>query len=696
MVALGLLLGAPAATVRPASAAGAANPPSPPPASRATVHEFPLSSPASRPYEITRGPDGNLWFTEPGANQVGRITPSGVITEFSLPSPSANPGGITRGPMGNLWFTEAGGIARITTKGVITEYPIPGEGLGSITTGPDGNLWFTGSNRVGRMTPAGRVTEFPTTDPTPAHITTGPDGNLWYTDSAVTHDSTGVVARVTTTGVITPFTIPSPAPEIFPYPTGITAGPDGNLWFTEQFGGRIARITPSGRITYYPVPSPGSGPADITRGPDGDLWFTENFANRIGRITTAGVITEFHLPTPASGPWGIVTGPDAKLWFTEQDAGKIANLDPSTVKPPARPCLTITRSTVLTHDVGPCRGDGIVVAANDLTLNLNGHRVFAAAGPRTGDFAGVHLRNVRGVTVSTGTVSGFDAGVLVDHGAANTVTHLDLHDNIGAPDPGSYLGDGVVVIHSAGNALTANTVVHNGIFDGIGIIGLDSDRNRLEGNKVLASTDADVGDHAPGAGTGIIVNPFFEPENPRRGESLTANAVVGNTVRDSVTSGISNISNTGAAITGNVVEHNGFRPDGSLGGFPGNGLGVAALFRAVPTTHDRVEGNRSVGNAGNGIQVLSQANRLTANATEGNGVGGFAWDLRDENEDCDANVWRANLWGSGGFSPSCVTVGGNGPPAPAAPTAAPTTIAPTHAGLAGLEPYSRGKHLPPH
>jgi streptogramin lyase len=33
----------------------------------------------------------------------------------------------------------------------------------------------------------------------------------------------------------------------------------------------------------------------ITTGPDGALWFTEQNASKIGRITTAGVITEFPL-----------------------------------------------------------------------------------------------------------------------------------------------------------------------------------------------------------------------------------------------------------------------------------------------------------------------------------------------------------------------------------------------------------------
>ena len=35
-------------------------------------------------------------------------------------------------------------------------------------------------------------------------------------------------------------------------PSGITAGPDGNLWFTEFDGSRIGRITPAGVASEFP------------------------------------------------------------------------------------------------------------------------------------------------------------------------------------------------------------------------------------------------------------------------------------------------------------------------------------------------------------------------------------------------------------------------------------------------------------
>src|SRR5213593_3045232 len=67
-----------------------------------------------------------------------------------------------------------------------------------------------------------------------------------------------------------------PTPTANSNPVGITAGPDGNLWFTGGLG--ITKVTTSGVFTGYPVPGSRSA-LGITAGPDGNLWFTEFFAN---------------------------------------------------------------------------------------------------------------------------------------------------------------------------------------------------------------------------------------------------------------------------------------------------------------------------------------------------------------------------------------------------------------------------------
>jgi len=163
--------------------------------------------------------------------------------------------------------------------------------------------------------PARALTEFliPTASSGPEGITAGPDGNLWFTEY-----NTSKIGRITPTGTFTEFPIPS-APS---FTQDITAGPDGNLWFTEG-NNKIGRITPTGTFTEFSIPTASSFPRDITAGPDGNLWFTESSANKIGRITPTGTFTEFPLPT-ASGPFGITGGPDGKLWFVEGGVNNIA------------------------------------------------------------------------------------------------------------------------------------------------------------------------------------------------------------------------------------------------------------------------------------------------------------------------------------------------------------------------------------
>jgi streptogramin lyase len=63
----------------------------------------------SEPIEITTGPDGNLWFTEYRANQIGKLELVGP-NEYALPTNNTLPRDITAGPDGNLWFTELNGL----------------------------------------------------------------------------------------------------------------------------------------------------------------------------------------------------------------------------------------------------------------------------------------------------------------------------------------------------------------------------------------------------------------------------------------------------------------------------------------------------------------------------------------------------------------------------------------------------------
>jgi streptogramin lyase len=158
------------------------------------------------------------------------------------------------------------------------------------------------------------ITEFPLPPGTfPLGITAGPDGALWFTAPGRT-----AIGRITASGSITFFPLPSKNE-----PTFITSGPDGNLWFTELPSSIIGRITPQGAITEFTI-LPLDQPHGVAEGPDGALWFGD-IRNNVGRISTSGVITLYPVPFPGQ-PDQIVAGPDGALWFTEPFRGNIGRI----------------------------------------------------------------------------------------------------------------------------------------------------------------------------------------------------------------------------------------------------------------------------------------------------------------------------------------------------------------------------------
>ena len=109
--------------------------------------------PCVNPASIVVGPDAALWFTcesnATNGNTIGRIATGGSFTYFHLPDLTPDLlQGITVGSDGAFWFAEEGAnkIGRMTTSGVVTEFSTPTQNSNpvAITLGPDGASWFTG------------------------------------------------------------------------------------------------------------------------------------------------------------------------------------------------------------------------------------------------------------------------------------------------------------------------------------------------------------------------------------------------------------------------------------------------------------------------------------------------------------------------------------------------------------------------
>ncbi len=211
----------------------------------------------------------NLWFTVPGINSLEAL-PAGKTFTTVYPLSPANinvanfESEVTAGPGGDdLWFTEPGaiGIFSLASDTVVGQVSLPSSGgtqmPAAITLGPDGNIWFTesvpdaggsgfASSAVGviNLNHGNSITEFPTPAASqPSGITAGPDGNIWFTETGA-----GAIGFVRVAGLSGPsqYTLGSAVPIpttgqaggvlSHPAPVGITNGPNDTVWFADKSG----------------------------------------------------------------------------------------------------------------------------------------------------------------------------------------------------------------------------------------------------------------------------------------------------------------------------------------------------------------------------------------------------------------------------------------------------------------------------
>jgi streptogramin lyase len=290
-----------------------------------SVEEFPWVF--GKPQGIVASPDGILWVAEEDSSKIAQLDRDGnLLREISLPAGSA-PHGVVVGPDGRVWFTEMGTsrIGRVDARGTFVEFPV-GSSPESIAVGPDGNLWFTeeSADRIGKMDAIGRLLgEFPipTSGGKPRAIMADPcgDASLWFTEQI------GRVGRIDTAGRATETANTGVGSNL----RGIARGPAGDcsLYVADRGQDCIVKLNSAGQIVNLFLFAIGSGPTSVVAGPDGNLWFTENGFSRIGQVTTAGVLKqEVTIPRPAALPDGIAVGLDANIWFTEAGGNRVGRV----------------------------------------------------------------------------------------------------------------------------------------------------------------------------------------------------------------------------------------------------------------------------------------------------------------------------------------------------------------------------------
>jgi large repetitive protein len=325
---------------------------------------------------------------------------------------------------------------------------------------------------------------------------------------------------------------------------------------------------------------------------------------------------------------------------------------------------TITTDTTLDSDLVNCPNNGIVIGADHITLDLNGHTI---DGDGTlvdpcpeGETCDVGVDNSAGhsgVTVEDGSIRQFSLGVLVLSASRNSLRHLSVTRNLFV---------GIVIGESARTAVERSSITRNGVTtQQAGMVLFASRDNRIErnlfsgnGNRGLLAVDSansnrinhNIFANNPEAGMAIEGdrNQVSHNRVVRNGDNIVIagnhNTITRNNVADAVgcpaeDGGIGcgfGISFEGGSH--NLVARNkvtraryGIRVDAFAGATVGNVVranvvraaeidDIVVNFEHVgPVTNTLLVRNIAIGAGDDGIDVESSSTTLTRNVAVHNG-----------------------------------------------------------------------------
>jgi virginiamycin B lyase len=251
----------------------------------------------AHPHDVAADPrpGGPVWYTAQQQGALGLLNPAnGNYLQIPL-GEGSSPHGVILGPDGAAWVTDSGlnAIVRVDAKThAVTRFPLPiadNANLNTCAFDAQGTLWFTGqTGYYGRLDPkSGKV-----------EVWTSPRGRGPY---------------------------------------GITATPDGSVYYASLAGNHIARIdTKTGEATPIEPPTKGQGARRVWSDSKGRVWVSEWNAGQLSvydpKAAAGAQWRSWKLPGTDPQAYSVWVDPEDKVWVTDFRANAILRFDPATEK----------------------------------------------------------------------------------------------------------------------------------------------------------------------------------------------------------------------------------------------------------------------------------------------------------------------------------------------------------------------------
>jgi parallel beta-helix repeat protein len=265
----------------------------------------------------------------------------------------------------------------------------------------------------------------------------------------------------------------------------------------------------------------------------------------------------------------------------------------------------ITADTTLDSDLVDCPSNGILIGADGITLDLNGHTISGDGEqfepcPEGPCDIGVLIEGHDAVTIEGGSVRDFGLGVVVGR-----AKHNRLHDVAAVGNA----FEGILLFRSARTRVHGGSASRNGVGNSRpGVALIESDNNRITGNTLSQNGDLalfmEACDHN-------LIRHNKARGNPEDGMIIDGNRneiVRNRLVRNGGGILITTVSGGGKAV-GNVIRRNVVR-NARAGGI--------AVDCCVPK-RTLISRNYVVGSGRDGINVLNPSTTITNNRAVRNG-----------------------------------------------------------------------------